>query len=190
MITSALLESVPQYPFLHAAAAVAAVCFLRLLYRRSKRISISHIPGPKKSDSFFGNLTDLHFGEVGEHHFRWQEEYGQVFKLHGLFGVRNSQLGLIVVYDLISQEEYLMISDPKAVQHVYTNSHSFVLHKHARNLLKMLFGPGLAVVDVDDHKRQRKVMQPAFGSPQLRNLFPVFIRHSQKVRPHTCSAPR
>ena len=46
----------------------------------------------------------------------------------------------------------------------------------------MLFGPTLGVVDFDDHKRQRRVMAPAFGTPQLRNLFPVFIRHSQKVR--------
>lgn len=75
-----------------------------------------------------------------------------------------------------------MISDPKAMQHVYANQ-SFTRQKHTRNLLKMLFGPALGVVDVDDHKRQRKVMQPAFGSPQLRNLFPVFVRHTQKVRP-------
>jgi len=84
-----------------------------------------------------------------------------------------------------------MVSDPKAIQHVYANPHSFVRQRHSRNLLKMLFGPGLAVVDVDDHKRQRKVMRPAFGSPQLRNLFPVFIRHTQKVRPPTsCDTTR
>jgi hypothetical protein len=77
-----------------------------------------------------------------------------------------------------------MISDPKAVQHVYANPDSFVRQKHSRNLFKMLFGPGLLVVDIDDHKRQRKVMQPAFNSPQLRNLAPVFTRHTQKVRPH------
>jgi hypothetical protein len=76
-----------------------------------------------------------------------------------------------------------MISDPKAVRHVYASSHSFVRQKHSRNLLKMLFGPGLIVVNPHDHKRQRKVMQPAFGNPQLRDLFPVFIRYSQKVRP-------
>jgi cytochrome P450 len=76
-----------------------------------------------------------------------------------------------------------MISDPKAMQHVYANSRSFNRQKHTRNLLKMLFGPALGVVDFDDHKRQRKVMEPAFGSPRLRNLFPVFVRHTQKVRP-------
>ena len=76
-----------------------------------------------------------------------------------------------------------MISDPKAIQHVYANSQSFIIQKHVRNLLKMLFGPTLAVVDFDDHKRQSRVMQPAFGTPHLRNLFPVFIHHTRKVRP-------
>ena len=75
-----------------------------------------------------------------------------------------------------------MILDPKAMKHVYANSQSFIRQKHMRNLLKMFLGPALGVVDFDDHKRQRKVMQPAFGSPQLRNLFPVFVRHTQKVR--------
>jgi hypothetical protein len=92
MATQTLLESVSQASSLHAAAVVAAVCFLHLLYRQSKRISISYLPGPEKSDPFLGNLTDLHFKEVGEPHFRWQEEYGQVFKVHGLLGVRNFQL--------------------------------------------------------------------------------------------------
>jgi cytochrome P450 len=76
-----------------------------------------------------------------------------------------------------------MISDPKAMQHVYANSQSFTRQKQTRNLFKMLIGPALGVVDFDNHKRQRKVMDPAFGTPQIRNLFPVFIRHSQKVSP-------
>lgn len=92
MTTRALLDSVFQVFPLHAAAVAAIVCFLPLLYRRRKRISISYIPGPEKSDPFFGNLTDLYFKEAGEPHLQWQEEYGQVFKLHGLFGVHNFQL--------------------------------------------------------------------------------------------------
>ena len=90
MVTQALLESVLQVSFSHAAAAAAAiVCLLHLFYRRYKRISISYIQGPEKSDLFFGNLTDIYFKEAAEPHFQWQEEYGQVFKFYGLLGVRN-----------------------------------------------------------------------------------------------------
>jgi cytochrome P450 len=55
-------------------------------------------------------------------------------------------------------------------------------------LIKIIIGPALGAADFDDHKRQRKVMQPAFGSPHLRNLFPVFIRNTQKVRPPVWNA--
>jgi len=87
-----LLDSVSQASLLHAAVVVAIVCSLPLLYRRRKRVSISYLPGPEKSDLFFGNLTDLYFKEAGEPHFQWQEKCGQVFKLHGLLGVHNFQL--------------------------------------------------------------------------------------------------
>ena len=74
-------------------AAVAMVmCFLHLLHRRYKRISISYTPGPEKSDSSFGNLTDLYFKEASESNFQWEEKYGQVFKIYGLLGVHNFQL--------------------------------------------------------------------------------------------------
>jgi hypothetical protein len=87
-----VLESITQAPFLQATTAVAAVCFIRILYARYKRTSISSVPGPEKSDLFFGNLTDIYFKEAGEPHIRWQEEYGQVFKVYGLLGVHNFQL--------------------------------------------------------------------------------------------------
>lgn len=74
-----------------------------------------------------------------------------------------------------------MISDPKAVQHVYSNSYTFIRQKQNRDILRLIFGPGLVVADGDDHKRQRRVLQPAFGIAQLKALFPVFLRHSQKV---------
>ena len=92
MTPRASLESVLQTPLLQTAAVAVVLCFLHLLYRRRKRISISSIPGPEKSDSLLGNLTDLYFEEAGEPHFKWQEKYGQVFKIHGLLGVRRFQL--------------------------------------------------------------------------------------------------
>ena len=92
MATWVFLDGVSQASFLHVVAVVTIVYFLPLFFRRYKRISISYIPGPEKSDPFFGNLTDLYFKEVGEPNFQWQEKYGQVFKLHGLLGVHNFHL--------------------------------------------------------------------------------------------------
>ena len=92
MTTWVSLESVVRAPFLHATIALATIGFLRLLFSRYQRVSISYIPGPGKSDRFFGNLTDIYFQEAGQPFIRWQEEYGQVFKVYGLFGVHDFQL--------------------------------------------------------------------------------------------------
>jgi hypothetical protein len=92
MTPRASLERTLQAPLLQAAVLATAAFFLHLLYRRLKRISISCIPGPEKSDPLFGNLTDLYFEEAGEPHFKWQEKYGQVFRIHGLLGVHHFQL--------------------------------------------------------------------------------------------------
>lgn len=32
------------------------------------------------------------------------------------------------------------------------------------------------------HKRQRKVMLPGFGAPEIKRLFPLFTRHAEEVR--------
>lgn len=87
------------------------------------------------------------------------------------------------------QDQYIMTSDWKAVQHIYANSNIFVRQTQNRELLKMMTGPGLAVVHGEDHKRQRRVMQPAFGIPQIKALFPVLSRHAENVIAHV-SNPR
>ena len=74
-----------------------------------------------------------------------------------------------------------MTSDPKAIQHIYANANTFVRQTNSRELLEMLMGPGLVTVGGEAHKRQRRAMQPAFGIAQLKALFPVFVRHIEKV---------
>lgn len=40
----------------------------------------------------------------------------------------------------------------------------------------------------EDHKRQRKVMLPAFGTPESKALFPIFSRYAESVSKLFCSA--
>jgi cytochrome P450 len=74
-----------------------------------------------------------------------------------------------------------MISDPKAVQHIYNNASIYVRQIQNSEMFRMIGGPGLTVVTGDDHKRQRKIMQPAFGIPYIKSLFPIISRHADKV---------
>jgi cytochrome P450 len=76
-----------------------------------------------------------------------------------------------------------MLSDLSALQHIFNNSYTFIRQSQEREYTRMLIGPGLVAVERDEHKRQRKVMNPAFGHVKLKALFPMLKRHSQKVFP-------
>ncbi|KAJ7289234.1 cytochrome P450 [Mycena rebaudengoi] len=48
--------------------------------------------------------------------------------------------------------------------------------------LGRIVGPGILVVEDDVHKQQRKIMNPAFGAPQVRELTGIFIEKSLQLR--------
>ena len=76
------------------------------------------------------------------------EEYGDYVRF---------QLGLFDVY---------MISDPDMIKHVLTHHRDF--HKtNAIKKLRFLVGDGLLLVEDDDHRRQRRLMQPAFQPARI-----------------------
>lgn len=78
-----------ENPVLYMSFGLLILHSIRWLYTRVSLISISHLPGPPKTDWFFGNLPDLNFSEVGVAHIGWQKQYGLSFKIHGMAGVCN-----------------------------------------------------------------------------------------------------
>ena len=51
-----------------------------------------------------------------------------------------------------------------------------------RNTLRRLTGDGLVTVEGDKHRRQRKILTPAFASSHIRNLIPVFWRKTCEMK--------
>lgn len=47
---------------------------------------------------------------------------------------------------------------------------------------RLLFGAGLATVSGDAHRKQRKLLNPAFSPTHLRKLTPVFLHVGEMVR--------
>lgn len=99
------------------------------------------------------------------------------------------------------QEDRLLISDPKALQYIHQSAgYRFCKAPGRISLSGLLLGPGIIAVDGElqrasccpkwhiyssasgeVHKRQRRIMQPGFGTSESKALVPIFFDHAKKV---------
>ncbi|KZT22679.1 cytochrome P450 [Neolentinus lepideus HHB14362 ss-1] len=96
----------------------------------------------------------------------WIAEYGPVFQLPGLF---------------CSQQ--VMLADPKALSHYYSKeTTTYIKTTYFRLALEKIVGRGLVWAEGEDHKRQRRVLSPAFSNSAIRDLTSVFFDSGYKVK--------
>ncbi|KAF7294573.1 hypothetical protein MIND_00993800 [Mycena indigotica] len=122
------------------------------------------LPGPKSTNWIFGNLRDIFKAENSVLHEQWVKEYGSTIQYKIFFGARR-----------------LYTVDPKALNHFLTNSYIYQKPEPQRFGLSRLLGRGIIVAEVL-MSLQRRVMNPAFGYPQVRELTPIFIDKSNELR--------
>ena len=88
------------------------------------------------------------------------QKYGNVLKYHGLFN-----------------RPVLFITDTKIIQDITLNQvYDFVKPPHMMADVIAMAGRGLVFAEGEDHKRQRKMMNPAF----VHNNIKVIIIHCRK----------
>ncbi|EKM53352.1 uncharacterized protein PHACADRAFT_259665 [Phanerochaete carnosa HHB-10118-sp] len=148
-----------------ALAVVLVAALLWSLRRRFAKISLRDVPGPKPQSFWLGNLKQLYLQQVGEGDFELQKQYGGIARVRGSLG-----------------GESLWISDPKALQYIYvTSGYRFTKTPERRALSRLHSGHGLVWADGEDHKKQRKVMLPAFQAPETKALFPHFVHAAEAM---------
>ncbi|KAJ6586472.1 cytochrome P450 [Mycena vulgaris] len=128
-------------------------------------LPLRSLPGPKSGHWFFGNLKELRDEAASGSGDRWFAQYGPTIKLHRFFN---------------RCQVYTM--DTKALHHILSNTHIYQKSAVARYNLGRIVGPGILVVEGDVHKQQRKIMNPAFGAPQIRELTGIFMEKSIQLR--------
>ncbi|KAG6909596.1 hypothetical protein DXG01_016635 [Tephrocybe rancida] len=88
--------------------------------------------------------------------------------------------------DAVPQESIqatrLFTTDTKALNHVLMNTNIYQRPKASRYTLGRIVGEGVLVVEGDKHRQQRKVMNPAFGPAQIRELNDIFLMKSEQLR--------
>ncbi|KAG9094931.1 hypothetical protein FS749_011509 [Ceratobasidium sp. UAMH 11750] len=126
---------------------------------------LRHLPGPRNESFLFGNLRRIFAAQNSVIHEAWIKEYGSTYVYRGF---------------LSSYRLYTL--DTRALTFVMTQTNSFPKPETVRQSLADILGEGLLFAESDTHKRQRRIMNPSFGPPQVRDLVPVFWEKSNKLR--------
>ncbi|GAA6004161.1 cytochrome P450 [Rhodotorula paludigena] len=170
------VEKAVSWSFAHplatgAVAIVALVLSTAVYYILASLVrphfsSLRDVPGPPRDHLLWGNVARILQEEPAVAHKEWQEKYGSVARYHGFFGAQR-----------------LVLYDPAALNHVLlSNCYDYPKPEEVRGDLAMILGKGILFAEGDDHRRQRRIMNPSFGPAHLRELTPVFFEHSHRLR--------
>ncbi|KAG9098412.1 hypothetical protein FS749_003864 [Ceratobasidium sp. UAMH 11750] len=126
---------------------------------------LRQLTGPKNDSLIFGNMRRI-FAALGSTlHEEWMEEYGTTFAYRGFLSSYR-----------------LFTTDSRALSFIMTQSSTFPKPESLRKGIANLLGEGILFAEFDSHRRQRRIMNPAFGPPQVRELVPIFWQKSLKLK--------
>ncbi|KAJ7657193.1 cytochrome P450 [Mycena polygramma] len=124
---------------------------------------IRHLPGPQNPSLIFGNFKDM--ANDAQLTKKWRDQFGANFRFKGIFSISE-----------------LHTSDIKAVNHIVTNSSVYQRAPSNRRVVERLLGRGILSVEMDEHKRHRRAMNPAFGIVQIRVVTEIFVEKAAQLR--------
>ncbi|EPS94365.1 hypothetical protein FOMPIDRAFT_62504 [Fomitopsis schrenkii] len=140
--------------------------FLRACFKPSP---LDNIRGPPPESFAAGNYGQLYHRQGWDFHKRIAAEYGSVVKLHAAFG-----RPCLYIYDPAALN-YLLLSDVSIVEQSSWIGATY----------RLLLGPGLMSQRGDQHRRQRKTLNPVFSPRNLKDMLPVFYSVIYKARTAT-----
>ncbi|KZV83332.1 cytochrome P450, partial [Exidia glandulosa HHB12029] len=126
---------------------------------------LRNLRGPKNESMIWGNLKTVFASEDAVIYEAWLKEYGKAFSYHAFFG-----------------KYRLFTTDTRAIAHIFSNSHIWVKPELARRGLATVLGEGILSAEGEQHRRQRRTMNPAFGVAQIRELTDIFLEKSAELR--------
>ncbi|KAJ7083852.1 cytochrome P450 [Mycena epipterygia] len=149
-------------PLSQFAAALLGVFVIYSIVHRWTRISVADIPGPEPESFLLGCLPELLQSQAGEADFKWHARFGGVVRVKGILGT-----------------DRLLISDPKAIHHIYNSGYNIRKPPFRTVLIRLFTGPGLVWANNEIHARQRRVNSPAFGANEARSYIPIFTAYAR-----------
>ncbi|KAI0267407.1 cytochrome P450 [Gloeopeniophorella convolvens] len=126
---------------------------------------IRDLPGPKSVHWLTGsNESDVWEPDSQDNQLKWTEKYGPVMRYFSWFNINR-----------------ILTTDLRALNHIL-NAPEFEKTDDARELLGDVLGQGLLFVEGAKHRKQRKIMSPAFGLPQIKEFSRLFVEKANEFR--------
>ncbi|KAF9927467.1 hypothetical protein FBU30_003223 [Linnemannia zychae] len=130
------------------------------------------IPGPPNKSKynkfhipFLGLFLDLMHNEPGELYHRWIEQYGP-----------------IVCYKSVFSSPLILLGDPKAIQHVFnTHAYDYPKPNHVIRFMSVMVGKGLLLVEGNVHRKQRKMLNPAFSHKHIEEMVSIMAAPAEQL---------
>lgn len=99
------------------------------------------------------------------------------------FLIDMGKFGDIVYFSFGPQPVYL-INNPDFIKEVLVNNPRNYIKSRGLQRSKKLLGEGLLTSEGDAHKRQRRLVQPAFHRQRIANYAKIMIEYGQEMRDH------
>ncbi|OSC99352.1 cytochrome P450 [Trametes coccinea BRFM310] len=156
-------------PFQDALAVVSTILVYALwrLYKRWSfvyRSPLRNLPGPPSPSWLYGNMKEVFTTDGHAVPDKWFAQYGRTYVDHG-FGMTPQ----------------LWTLDLRAIHHILTHSMDYGVPEDNVKTVGELLGKGLLLVHGEQHRQQRRIMNPAFGPGQIRDLTPVFLQKANEL---------
>ncbi|KZP00662.1 cytochrome-450 hydroxylase [Calocera viscosa TUFC12733] len=127
---------------------------------------IQQLPGPESDGFFATQLRNIMEPEISPmFHDEWVSKYGKTFRVYG-FGKFDPRI---------------LSLDPLAMSHVLNYPNIYPKPWQSRSLISELIGNGLFSAEGLPHRRQRKVLNPAFSNQNLQALAPIFTSKAIQI---------
>ncbi|KAJ7826433.1 cytochrome P450 [Mycena leptocephala] len=150
-----------------ALSLLIALALFLVYHHRDGGSQIRLICGPQRGSLLWGvDLALLHNYIADIDLFAdWSDFWGNVYRIPTVLGGQR-----------------LVLLDPTAVSHIVHTHDRYQRPAGIRDMLHRLTGPGLLWAEGDVHRRQRRILAPAFTNQRLRNIYPVLLGCAEKVR--------
>ncbi|KAI0643934.1 cytochrome P450 [Trametes meyenii] len=133
--------------------------------KRPYTTAIKNLPGPPSPGWLFGNMKAIQDEDNAVPQERWVAEYGPNIMYRGYFSI-----------------DRLWTMDTRALNHILTHSAEYQKPEETRRSLAKIGGKGVLFTEGEKHRQQRRIMNPAFGPSQIRELTGIFLEKSNELR--------